>query len=381
MFTKVKDRKRSMDIYSTPNANENILKMQTQDKKIYTPEEIKKIAPGYRRKPEKFDPAKVGKKREGQPNKKQGPTTSKVPAPTATDKAANPTPPKNAPMWADSVFRIDVAVRELNVNQEITQNFGRLPEVVEEVYSAIGGDEQSLNKQMTKGMLMYYSTAMLWARLLDIKAKRGNANLSYEEIEFCKSIMQHEFNIPQPIYLFLKGIGEVKDPTGKTVFLADHTLPVTVVQGQGGYHAAVVNEQNHNLFEEIPSLGICGDVLMAESSEAVHPVLNFRVTPQNTRATLAMCGNFGQIGARKEEVRILLHSVGITDNQFDEVVGRTRLNINLLQKVSDYFVGCPTFRNEKVKLDALTVEGDGVQLIKSLPTNENIDPNARWTSH
>lgn len=119
---------------------------------------------------------------------------------------------------------------------------------------------------------------------------------------------------------------------------------------------------------------------MAESSEGVHPVPNFRVTPQHTRATRAMCGNFGQIGARKEEVRILLNSVGITDNQFDEVVGRTRLNINLLQKVSDYFVGCPTFRNEKVKLDALTVEGDGVQLIKSLPTNENVDPNARWTS-
>ncbi|CAB3232075.1 unnamed protein product [Arctia plantaginis] len=198
--------------------------MQTQDKKIYTPEEIKKIAPGYRGKPEKFDPAKVGKKREGQPNKKQGPTSSKVPAPTATDKAANPTPPKNAPMWAESVFGIDVAVRELDVNQEITPTFGRLPEVVEEVYSAIGGDDQSLSKQMTKGMLMYYSTAMLWARLLDIKAKRGNANLSYEEIEFCKAIMQHEFNIPQPIYLFLKGIGEVKDPTGKVSVFAIKTV-------------------------------------------------------------------------------------------------------------------------------------------------------------
>lgn len=66
-------------------------------------------------------------------------------------------------------------------------------------------------------MLMYFSTAMLWSRLLDIKAKRGNTNLTFEELEFCKAVMQHEYNIPQPIYLFLKGIGEVKDPTGKTV--------------------------------------------------------------------------------------------------------------------------------------------------------------------
>lgn len=78
---------------------------------------------------------------------------------------------------------------------------------------------------------------MLWARLLDIKAKRGNANLSFEEFEYCKSVMQHVYNIPQPIYLFLKGIGEVKDATGKTVNLSNHALPVAVAQGHGGYYS------------------------------------------------------------------------------------------------------------------------------------------------
>lgn len=121
-------------------------------------------------------------------------------------------------------------------------------------------------------------------------------------------------------------------------------------------------------------------VLIAESSEAAHPVPNFRVLPQNTRATRAMCGYFGPIGARKEEVRVLLNSFCITANHFDETIGGTRLNVHLLQRVSDYFMGCPTFRNEKVKVDALTIEGDGVQLIKTVPTDENIEQNARWTS-
>ncbi|KOB64951.1 Uncharacterized protein OBRU01_22018 [Operophtera brumata] len=233
---------------------------------------------------------------------------------------------------------------------------------------------------MTKGMLMYYSTAMLWSRLLDIKAKRGNTNLTFQELEFCKAVMLHEYNIPQPIYLFLKGIGEVKDPTGKTVHLANHQLPVTVVQGSGGYHSVAIDANTHNLFEEIPSLGICGDIVMAEASEAAQPVPNFRVLPQHTRATRALCGYFGPIGARKEEVRILLQSIGVRDNGFDETIGGTRLNINLLQKVSDYFSGSSTFRNEKVELDALTGEGDGVQLIKSIPTDENVDTTARWTN-
>lgn len=269
---------------------------------------------------------------------------------------------------------------DINVKQELTPSFARLLEIVDEIYCSIGGDDRNLNKQMTKGMLMYYSTAMLWSRLLDLKAKRGSTNLTFQELEYCRAVVRHEYNIPQPIYQFLKGIGEVKDPMGKTVHLANHQLPVTVVQGNGGYHSAVINTDTHNVYEEIPSLGICGDIVMAEASEAVHPVPNFRVLPQNTRATRSLSGYFVPIGTRNEDVRILLQSVGVTANHFNEMIGGTRLNVNLLQEVSDYFGRCPTFRNEKVKLDALTVEGDGVQLIRSIPTNENVDPTIKWTN-
>lgn len=306
-----------------------------------------------------------------------GPVSTKVPTPTATDKAANPTPQKNSPLWADSIFGVDVAVRELDVNQEVTPSFGRLPEIVDEVYSSIGGDDQSLNKQLTKGMLMYYSSALLWARLLDVKSKRGNTTLTTTEQEFCKSIMAHEYNVPQPIYLFLRGIGEVKDATGKTVYLANHNLPDVVVQGMGGYHANRIDMNSHNRFEEVPSLGICGDVVMAESSEAARPVPNFRVLPANTRATRNLCGYLGPIAL---PIRILLNSVGVSDNQFDETVTGTRLNIQLVQKISDYLASCGTFRNEKVKVDALTGEGDGTQLIKSKPTSENQDLAVKWTN-
>lgn len=70
---------------------------QQQEKKIYSQEEIKKIAPGYRWKPDKFDPAKVGKKSAPQ-RKAKGPTSLEVTPPSALDKAAKPTPLKNSPM-------------------------------------------------------------------------------------------------------------------------------------------------------------------------------------------------------------------------------------------------------------------------------------------
>jgi len=39
---------------------------------------------------------------------------------------------------------------------------------------------------------------------------------------------------------------------GKETELEVPPLPTTVVQGFGGYYAAEVNEEMHNLFEEIP---------------------------------------------------------------------------------------------------------------------------------
>lgn len=352
--------------------------MENEPKRLYTKEEIKKIAPGYRGKPERFDPAKVGKKAEA-PQKKGGPTSKEVAPPKSTDKATTPTPPKNSPMWADSIFGIDVAVRELQVDQSISPNFSKLADRTEEVYASIGGDDKNLNKQLTKEMVMYYHTSLLWARLLDTKSKRGNANLNFEEQEYLKAMLAHDYNVPQRIYPFLKGIGEVKDATGKIVNLENHRLPRHVVQGMGGYHSAGITEQNHNLYEEVPSLGICGDVLMAVASEAANPTPNFRVIPRGTRATRSLTGYFGAIGARKEEVRIDLESIGITATTFAEQIAGTRLNIRLVQKVSDYFAGCPTFRMEKVKRDALTGAGDEVQLIKLKPTDENTNALARWT--
>ena len=50
---------------------------------------------------------------------------------------------------------------------------------------------------------------------------------------------------------------------GKKTELNAPPLPVTRVQGHGGYHAAVIDMNTHNLFEEIPSLGIAGDMVMA----------------------------------------------------------------------------------------------------------------------
>jgi hypothetical protein len=62
---------------------------------------------------------------------------------------------------------------------------------------------------------------------------------------------------------------------GKEKELEVPTLPQTVVQGFGGYHSARISQESHNMFEEIPSLGIAGDMLMAAASADEEPERNF----------------------------------------------------------------------------------------------------------
>jgi hypothetical protein len=73
---------------------------------------------------------------------------------------------------------------------------------------------------------------------------------------------------------------------GKETELDVPTLPMTVIQGFGGYHAAEINEQTHNMFEEVQSLGIAGDMVMAAASAADEPVIDHHIRCQLDRGKL-----------------------------------------------------------------------------------------------
>lgn len=346
----------------------------------YTSEQIKKIAPGYRGKPEKFDITKLGQTSKSKQSTRSKPISKTLPPPAHLDKAATPTPQKNHPIWADSIFGVDVSVRELTVNEEFTPTFSRLPDIVSEVHSCLTGDDYNIGKNLTKEMLNYYASTLLWGRLLDIKRKRCYSSLSETELKLLQAISEQEWNVPQPLYLYYRSIGHVRDKTGKTVFLKDHTLPVIAAQNRSGYHSSTIDASNHNLYEEMPSLGICGDILMAIASDEPAPVPTIGPLQNDTNPTENLLGYMGPIGTRKEEIKILLNSIGITNDQFHEIVPNTRLNLQLMQKISDYLYTTRTFRNEKIKIDSLTSDGEPVQFIRTKPTADNTNENTRWTN-
>lgn len=135
---------------------------------------------------------------------------------------------------------------------------------------------------------------------------------------------EQELSVPQSLYLYLKAVGHVKDKTGKMVYLADHNLPVTVAQGIERYLATQIDMDTHKIFEGIPCLGVCGDVLMAQSTQNnVAPNIRLILQPGMT-ATQNLAGFFEQAGSVKEEIRIQLDALGITEQVFSEFANNSR---------------------------------------------------------
>jgi len=60
----------------------------------------------------------------------------------------------------------------------------------------------------------------------------------------------------------------------------------------GGYHSPEITEETHNLFDEVPSLGIAGDMVMALCQDGIEPTPNFKVhIPEGAMIPRNLTGN------------------------------------------------------------------------------------------
>lgn len=354
-------------------------------KKVYSSDEIKKLAPGYRGKPENFNPMKVGKKKtepkekpKAKPQQPQrGPTSPELPPPTNLQKTA--TSQRNDLIISESIFGVDVTVTEIAPRQEFRASYQRVVDMSLETYQNFRPDEKQLDRIITKEEVAYYGTALLWMKLIDVKSKEGNVALTTEEKAIKKAVTDEQFNVPQPLFAVLNEIGNYTDKMGKETRHQVPNLPITVVQGHGGYHANAINADTHNLFEEVPSLGIAGDMVMSLATADPEPIPNFRIgVPAGSRITQNLVGNTTPIGPRRPEIIQRLAGYGITANAFHEYVPGTRFNLKYIKALSDIIGKFETFRMEKVCFKNLTLSGGETQVIKTRPTET--EDQERWNA-
>jgi len=200
-----------------------------KDKKIYSLEEIRKLAPGYKGRIENFDPKRVGQKSKPKTRSPNGPRSAVLPASTALARNENPTERRNEIMLEDSIFGMDVTIIPITPIEQFSTSYAKLPEIAIETYNQYSVDERQLERVLTKEELSYYATGLLWTKLIDVKAKQSREALSKEEKAIRKATEEIEFNVPQPIAAYLHQIGHFTDKMGKRTELDIPTLPTTRV--------------------------------------------------------------------------------------------------------------------------------------------------------
>jgi hypothetical protein len=218
-----------------------------KEKKAYTLDEIRRLAPGYKGKPENFDPRKAGRKAQPKTKSPNFPKSAVLTAPTALERNTTPTEQKNKLLLEDSIFGMDVTIIPIQPIKDISTSFARLPETAVETYNQYSIDERQLERVFTKEEMSYYATGLLWTKLIDVKAKQFQESLTREQRALRKATERVEFNVQQPIASYLHQIGHFTDKMGKKTELNVPPPPVTRVQGFGGYHAAAITVDTQSI--------------------------------------------------------------------------------------------------------------------------------------
>lgn len=300
-----------------------------------------------------------------------------MPKPQLTQDESGPTKQKNESILAEAIFSPNVTVVPVEPRQTFQESYAALPQLSLETYREYEKDVKHIDRLLVKEEMAYYNTAMLWLRLINVKSKQGLQALSRAERTILKDLQDEVFNVPQPLYTYLMSIGAIVDKMGKKTYLQVPPLPTARAGGYGGYHSAKVDEDTHTLFEEVPSLGVAGDLLMAVASADDEPIQNYRVMfPANATYSDNFLGRYPTIGPRRMEVRQKLAGFGITNGRFEEYVEDTRFNRQYIRSISDRLGTWDTFRVEQVCFSQLSAEGLTVQAITSRPIED--EPSPDW---
>lgn len=354
----------------------NTMADENKESKKWTKEEVAKT--GYRGKFENFKPDMWNKKGK-RPQKKTGPSSANIPPPSDV-KASDGKPAggqKNDPLIADAIFGVDVSVAPIAPLEEFKTTHANYIQLLRTTFKQFNADEPQLDRKLNEAEFIYYGIVLFWIRVLELKAAKKGATLTSAEKDFRKAFSDQVLNVPQPIHTYLMQMGSVTDKMGKETDIDYPSLPVAVAQGMGGYHAVDITQDNHNLFEEIPTLGIAADAVMAVAGEGENPRQEVRVgLPAGAKVNENLLGFVDNVGPRRIEIRQRLYGQGITANAFPEFIENTRLNVQYTVSISDIINKFETFKNEKVIMSNMTRAGGESQIIQTKPVDQT---QVKWT--
>lgn len=129
----------------------------------FTAEDIAKIAPNYKGKPEKFDPAKIKSRKgksalEGRTNttsndaktnttqKRQTPKVLTLPKPTLEEANKTVTGQRNESIISEAIFGPNVTVVPIAPRQQFEESYAAVPQIAAEIYREYAKDVTQIDQ-------------------------------------------------------------------------------------------------------------------------------------------------------------------------------------------------------------------------------------------
>lgn len=172
-----------------------------------------------------------------------------------------------------AVFRESIAVRETRLRQTFTPSAPALVEISRNTFAELLTDDAQLGKALLPEFLDYYATAMLWLRIVHLKQKNYQP-LTEEEQDVLTLVQTTNFCLPDPIFLQIRQIGNLITKTGQHLYPEFPDMPVALINGQPGYFGPIqlpapeADPTIHNLYEELPCLGVLAEAVRQSISDA-----------------------------------------------------------------------------------------------------------------
>lgn len=220
-------------------------------------------------------------------------------------------------------------------------------------------DDPNLSKSWSRETFDYYSTALLWLRIVNLKL-RNNQDLTQLEESLLQVSSNLTFNVPEPIRLYLMGIGNVVSKTGQHLYPSFPELPHKTVDSIPATYGKI-SVQNHNLYEEIPCLGISIGLIRA-TMNPVNPLPQWNppLMPQHYTSNENLLG-YHNIRRPRAEALSILDAAGIDEGHFPNFPNTSGFNFNLLRSVSAILANTKTFKVTPVNFQTLSESGSVCQ--------------------
>lgn len=145
---------------------------------------------------------------------------------------------RDDPIHREAIFAPTTTVREIDPIVRFNNNYAVLLRMPSQMMTIFRTHNPKMSYSINIEALNYYTTGLLWLRLIE-QRNCAQRVLTPEEVALRRLTEHVVYSIPEPIYLYLKAIGDVKTSTGQHLHPESPPLPVRVVNGIGGLFGPV----------------------------------------------------------------------------------------------------------------------------------------------